>query len=60
MLDVQPAAAKKQYSPRKGRAASGPSGKELANRVSNTSEEMAEYAWRYALAEINRKAHGRK
>jgi hypothetical protein len=36
---------------------SQPSGKQLANRVSNTSEEMAEVAWRYALADVNRKAH---
>ncbi len=35
-------------------------GKQLADRVSNTSEEMAEYAWRYALADRNRKAHERK
>lgn len=35
------------------------SGKQLGNRVSNTFQEMAEYAWRYARADVNHKAHGR-
>lgn len=41
-------------------APSESSGKRLANRISNTSEEMAESAWRLALAEVNRRAHERK
>ena len=50
----------KEKTVRKEQGPPQPSGKELANRASNTSEEMADFAWRYALADVNQKAHARK